>query len=72
MDWWKSKHNTHHAAPNELDENFQVPTVPAVHSASTTYIGMTRLSSNGHICDTGHVLQCVTNSLQSVGWWHAC
>jgi hypothetical protein len=24
VDWWKSKHNKHHAAPNELDENFQV------------------------------------------------
>jgi fatty acid desaturase len=23
VDWWKSKHNTHHAAPNELDENHQ-------------------------------------------------
>lgn len=21
VDWWKSKHNVHHAAPNELDEN---------------------------------------------------
>lgn len=21
MDWWKSKHNTHHAAPNELDDS---------------------------------------------------
>jgi len=24
VDWWKSKHNKHHAAPNELDEDFQV------------------------------------------------
>ena len=21
MDWWKSKHNTHHAAPNELADD---------------------------------------------------
>jgi len=23
VDWWKSKHNVHHAAPNELDEHHQ-------------------------------------------------
>lgn len=23
VDWWKSKHNVHHAAPNELDEYHQ-------------------------------------------------
>lgn len=41
VDWWKSKHNTHHAAPNELDENHQVHAAPAFLPVCSFYIATT-------------------------------
>lgn len=28
--WWKAKHNTHHAAPNELDHDCKTPLDPDI------------------------------------------